>query len=79
MVIGGVCLPVRFAGSKQGEKQIKEQTRMNNISVRSTNVRDKSSAELITLFLSLKPISFPFTVLDMLNSPSYRHKHNQWM
>lgn len=33
MVIGGVCLPVRFAGFKQGAEEIKEQTRVNNISV----------------------------------------------
>lgn len=47
MVIGGVCLPVRFAGSKQGEEQIKKtkQTRMNNISVQSKNIRD-NRAEL---------------------------------
>lgn len=52
MVIGGVCLPVRFARSKQGAEEIKEQTRMNNISVQSTNSRDSSNAELIILSLS---------------------------
>lgn len=58
MVIGKGCLPVRFAGSNQGEEQIKGQTRMNNISVQSKNIRDSSNAECIILFLSLELISF---------------------
>lgn len=61
MVIGGVCLPVRFAGSKQGAEEIKEQTRMNNISVQSADSRDQSSAELIIIILSL-----PFILITFL-------------
>lgn len=60
MVIGGVCLPVRFAGSKQGAEEIKEQTRMNNISVQSADSRDQSSAELIII------LSPPFILITFL-------------
>lgn len=54
MVIGSVCLPVRFAGSKQGEEQIKGQTRMNNISVQSKKhqgLKQPLSLKLITFLL----------------------------
>lgn len=60
MVIGGVCLPVRFAGSKQGAEEIKEQTRMNNISVQSADSRDQSSADLIII------LSLPFILITFL-------------
>lgn len=40
MIIGSVYLPVRFAGSKQAEEQIKEQKRMDTVSVQPKNMED---------------------------------------
>ena len=71
MVIGSVCLPVRFAGSKQGEEQIKGQTRRNSISVQSKKHRGLKATPLI------KTNHFLVTMLDKVNNTSYRYRDKQ--